>query len=59
MGISGLRASYDGMAQMMQILMQGMQETTDLTKGMIAMNVENSIIGEKMAIAQQIIDVYA
>jgi hypothetical protein len=59
MGVSGLRASNDMMQQMMQTLMQGMQKSTDLSKAMISIGVENTIIGEKMSIAQQIIDVYA
>ncbi len=59
MGVTGLRASNDGMVQLMQTLMQGMQKSTDLSKSMIAIGVENTIIADKMSIAQQIIDVYA
>ncbi len=59
MSVGGIRGSNDAMAQMMQTLMKGMQESADLSKSMIAIGVENSIIGEKMAIAQEIIDVYA
>ncbi len=59
MGMTGIRGSNESMAQLMQILMQGMQKSTDLSKNMIAINIENGLIGEKMAIAQEIIDVYA
>ncbi len=59
MGMTGIRGSNDSMAQLMQTLMQGMQKSADLSKNMIAISVENGIIGEKMAIAQEIIDVYA
>lgn len=59
MGVTGLRGSNDMMAQMMQTLMQGMQKSADLSKNMIAIGVENTIIADKMSIAQQIIDVYA
>lgn len=59
MGVGGVGAANDMMMQMMQVLMQGLQQNTDLAQKMVAMNVENSAVGEKMAIAQQIIDVYA
>lgn len=59
MGVSGIRGSNDMMMQMMQTLMQGMQKSTDLSKAMISIGVENTIIADKMSIAQQIIDVYA
>lgn len=59
MSISTLNASNDNMAMLMNILMKGMRQTADMSQKMIAMNVENSIIGEKMATAQNIIDVYA
>ncbi len=55
MSIGGINASNDMMAAMMQTLMKGMQESADLSKSMISIGVENSIIGEKMAIAQDII----
>ena len=59
MGASGIRGSNDMMMNMMQTLMQGMQKSADLSKSMIAVGVENTIIADKMSIAQQIIDVYA
>ncbi len=59
MGVAGLRSSYDTMTSLMQTLMQGMQKSTDLSKSMIAVGVENTIVADKMSIAQQIIDVYA
>ena len=59
MSVSGIGGSNDMMMQMMQVLMKGMQESADLSKAMIAVSVENTIIADKMSIAQQIIDVYA
>ena len=59
MGVAGLRSSYDTMTSLMQTLMQGMQKSADLSKNMIAVGVENTIVADKMSIAQQIIDVYA
>lgn len=59
MGVGGINASNQMMMQMMQILMQGMQKQTDLATQMIAVSVENTMIADKMSIAQQIIDVYA
>ena len=59
MGVSGINASNDHMMMMMQILMQGMKDQAEMAQSMVAVSVENSIIGEKMATAQQIIDVYA
>ncbi len=60
MGASGIRGSNDMMMNMMQtLMMQGMQKSADLSKSMIAVGVENTIIADKMSIAQQIIDVYA
>ena len=59
MGIGGLNAANDMMMQMMQVLMQGMQESTEMSQKMVALSIENSAVGEKMAIAQNIIDVYA
>ena len=57
MSINALNASQDHMMMMMSVLMQGMKQTADLSQKMIAVNVENSVvIGEKMAIAQEIID---
>ncbi len=59
MGASGIRGSNDTMVQMMQTLMQGMRKSADLSKSMIAIGVENTIVADKMSIAQEIIDVYA
>ncbi len=59
MGVSGIRGSNDMMMSMMQTLMQGMQKSADLSKNMIAIGVENTIIADKMSITQEIIDVYA
>lgn len=59
MGVGGIAATNDHMMLMMQILMQGMREQADMSKKMIALGVENSLIADKMATAQQIIDVYA
>lgn len=59
MGISVFNASNDMMLKMMQTLMQGMQKSTELATDMVAVNIENSVSGQKMAIAQHIIDVYA
>lgn len=59
MGMAGIRGSNDAMVQMMQTLMQGMQKSTDLSKAMISVGVQNTIIADKMSIGQQIIDVYA
>lgn len=59
MSVGGVSGANDMMMQMMQILMQGMQEQMDMTQKMLAVGVENGIIADKMAIAQNIIDVYA
>lgn len=59
MGIAAFNASNDMMVQMMQTLMQGMQKSTELATDMVAVNIENTASGEKMALAQHIIDVYA
>lgn len=55
-GVSGANAI---MADLMGILMQGMRNQADMSQKAIAVGVENSIIADKMAIAQNIIDVYA
>ncbi len=55
-GISGINSH---MGDMMRILMQGVQETTDLAQASVAVGVENKIAADKMAIAQSIIDAYA
>lgn len=59
MSVGGVGGANDGMAALMQILMQGMKSQTDMCEKMISVSLENSIIGEKMSIAEQIIDVYA
>lgn len=59
MGISLLNAQHDMMRNLMQTMMKGMQQSSELATDMVALNVENSIAGEKMQLAQQIIDVYA
>jgi len=59
MSVGGVGGANDMMMQLMQVLMQGMQEQMELSQKMIATNVENSFISDKMAIAQNIIDVYA
>ncbi len=56
---SGVSGANDMMAQMMQILLQGMQEQMNMSKQMIAAGVEMSASADQMAIAQNIIDVYA
>lgn len=55
-GISGINSH---MADMMRVLMQGVQESSDLAKASVAVGVENKIATDKMAIAQSIIDAYA
>lgn len=59
MSVSGVSGANDMMMQMMQMLMQGMQQQMEMSQKMLAMGVENSLILDKMAIAQNIIDVYA
>lgn len=59
MSVGGVGGANDLAMQMMQVLLQGMQEQMALSQKAIAMNVENGIAAEKMAIAQNIIDVYA
>lgn len=59
MATSGVTGANDMSAQLLQILMKGMQEQTDMSKKMMAMGVENQIAGQKMATAQSIIDAYA
>lgn len=59
MGVSGINASNDMMMAMMKMLMQSMQQTSEMATDMIAVGVENSMAGQKMATAQNIIDVYA
>lgn len=59
MSVGGVGGSSDAMMMMMNVLMEGMKQTTELSTKMIAVGIENTIIGEKMATAQNIIDVYA
>lgn len=49
----------DTMMALMQVLMQGMKEQTDMCEKIVAVGLENHIIGKNMATAEQIIDVYA
>ena len=56
---AGVTGANQMMADLMRILMQGMQEQVDLSKKMLQMSVEMSASADKMAIAQNIIDVYA
>lgn len=59
MSVGGVGGGAADMSGLMSVLQQGLQKSTDLSKNMISIGVENSIIGDKMAIAQEIIDVYA
>ncbi len=59
MSVTGVSGANQMMADLMRVLMQGMQEQMDMSQQMIAVGVENSIIADKMEIAQSIIDVYA
>lgn len=56
---SGVSGANDMMASLIGILMQGMQQQTNMSQKAIAVGVENSIVADKMALAQNIIDVYA
>ena len=55
-GISGINSN---MAQLMQVLLKGVEESTDLAMASIAVGVECKVAADKMAIAQNIIDTYA
>ncbi len=55
-GISGVNSQ---MAELMQILLKGVNESTDLAMASVAVGVENKACADKMAIAQSIIDAYA
>lgn len=55
-GISGINSN---MAGLMQILMQGVKQSSDLAMASVAVGVENQVAADKMAIAQSIIDAYA
>ncbi len=59
MSVGGVGGGAADMSGLMQVLQTGIQKQTDLSKNMISIGVENSIIGNKMSIAQEIIDVYA
>lgn len=59
MSVGGVSGANDPMMMLMQTLMKGVQAQSDLCMDMVAVGLENTIIGEKMATAQQIIDVYA
>lgn len=56
---SGISGANSHMAGLMQILMQGAQESSDKAMAMVAVNVQNQVAADKMAIAQSIIDTYA
>ncbi len=56
---SGISGANSNMANLMQILMQGVKESNDLTMANVAAGVENKMAADKMAIAQSIIDAYA
>ena len=55
-GISGVNSN---MAQLMQVLLKGVEESTDLAMASVAISVESKVAADKMAIAQSIIDTYA
>lgn len=59
MSVGGVGGANDMMMRLVQILMQGMQEQVDLSQKMLAANVEIAASVDQMAIAQNIIDVYA
>lgn len=59
MSVGGVGGGAADMSGLMQVLQTGIQKQTDLSKNMISIGVENSIIGNKMSISQEIIDVYA
>ncbi len=59
MGVSGVSGANDMMMQLMQLLMQGMQEQMEMSQKVLAVGMENSLVSDKMSIAQNIIDVYA
>ncbi|MCC8181236.1 MAG: hypothetical protein LIP23_10055 [Planctomycetes bacterium] len=57
--VSGVNGANSMMADLMRVLMQGMQEQMDLSKQMLAVGLDTSFQADKMALAQNIIDVYA
>ncbi|MCC8191355.1 MAG: hypothetical protein LIP77_12105 [Planctomycetes bacterium] len=59
MAVGGVTGANGMMLQMMQLLLQGMEEQSDLAMKMVAAGVETGISTGKMALAQNIIDVYA
>lgn len=59
MAVGGVSGANTMMADMMRVLMQGMQQQTQLAKEAVAVDVQNDIIADKMDLAQQIIDAYA
>lgn len=59
MSVGGVSGANDHMMMLMQTLMKGVQEQSELCLDMVAISVENTIIADKMSIAQQIVDVYA
>lgn len=56
---AGVNGANRMMADLMRILLQGMQEQTDMAQQLVAVGVENQVAYDKMALAQNIIDVYA
>ena len=56
---AGINGANDHMAMLMQVLMQGMQKQMQMSKDMVSVSIQNDIAADKMATAQNIIDVYA
>lgn len=56
---SGISGANTHMAELMQILLQGVKESSDRSMAMVRVGVENQVSADKMAIAQSIIDAYA
>ena len=56
---AGINGAGAAMAELMQTLLQAVNQQIDLSTKAIAVNVENKIATDKMAIAQSIIDAYA
>ena len=56
----GLSGIHSNMANMMQILLQGIaKQSSELAMASVAASVEMQVAAEKMAIAESIIDTYA
>jgi hypothetical protein len=56
---SGISGANSQMAELMQILMQGLKDAGGASMAAVTVNVENSVAADKMTIAQSIIDAYA